>query len=201
MVRSRERVAGILFFVAAAQFVMALVVSEALYPGYSISNNYISDLGVGPSSLIFNSSVIVLGLLLAVGTYFLGSAKFRTVRILLYLTSIGSIGVGVFNEDFAVPHEIASMMVFLFGGIAAIMSAKTLKRPLSLIGVVMGAMTLGAAGLFAIGPIISGTLIHGARESIFYLGLGPGGMERLIVYPGLMWLTWFSGYLTTQTKE
>jgi len=45
MAYSREKVAGMLFFVAAAQFVLGLAIAEALYPGYSVSENYISDLG------------------------------------------------------------------------------------------------------------------------------------------------------------
>jgi len=28
-----------------------------------------------------------------------------------------------------------------------------------------------------------------------YLSLGPGGMERMIVYPVLLWVIGFSGYL------
>ena len=66
----KERVAGAVFFVAVTQFILCLMVAEALYPGYSLSGNYVSDLGVGPSSIVFNSSVFLLGLLLAVGTYF-----------------------------------------------------------------------------------------------------------------------------------
>ena len=54
MTYSKEKVAGMLFFVAATQFVLCLTISEALYPGYSIFGNYISDLGVGPSSIVFN---------------------------------------------------------------------------------------------------------------------------------------------------
>ena len=46
-----EKVAGTLFLVATSQFVIGLVVAEALYPGYSISSNYISDLGVGASEI------------------------------------------------------------------------------------------------------------------------------------------------------
>ena len=60
MAYSREKVAGMLFFIAATQFVLGLTISEALYPGYSVSDNYISDLGIGPSSIIFNSSVFLL---------------------------------------------------------------------------------------------------------------------------------------------
>jgi hypothetical membrane protein len=65
----RNKVAGTLFFIADTQFVLCLIIAEALYPGYSVSANYISDLGVGPSALVFNATVFLLGLLLLVGTY------------------------------------------------------------------------------------------------------------------------------------
>jgi hypothetical protein len=42
---AHSKVAGALIFVGSAQFIVALTVAEALYPGYSISQNYISDLG------------------------------------------------------------------------------------------------------------------------------------------------------------
>ena len=71
MAYSSGKVAGALFFIAVTQFVLGLIVSEALFSGYSISGNYISDLGVGSSSMIFNSSVFLMGLLLIVGAYFL----------------------------------------------------------------------------------------------------------------------------------
>ena len=58
---SPEKLAGTLIFVGTAQFILFATVAEALYPDYSISNNYISDLGVGPSAPLFNSSVLVLG--------------------------------------------------------------------------------------------------------------------------------------------
>jgi len=60
MAYSRERVAGMLFFAAVTQFVLGLSVAEALYPGYSLSDQYISDLGTGPSAIVFNSSVFIL---------------------------------------------------------------------------------------------------------------------------------------------
>ena len=98
---SRGKIAGMLFFIAATQFVLCLTISEALYPGYSVSDNYVSDLGVGPSAVIFNSSVFILGLLLLVGTYFLRHVSgFKTLNTLLILMAIGAMGVGVFTKDF-----------------------------------------------------------------------------------------------------
>jgi hypothetical membrane protein len=202
MAYSREKVAGMLFFIAATQFVLGFTIAEALYPGYSVSDNYISDLGIGSSSIIFNSSVILLGLLLLIGTYFLRHiSDFKTVNMLLLLMAIGAMGVGVFTKDFTTVHGAVSSIVFLFAGLSAIASSKVLKKPLSLISIILGAMTLGALVLFSSGLITSGSLTSSiAYNSNFYLGLGPGGMERMIVYPALMWLAGFGGHLVTKQE-
>jgi hypothetical membrane protein len=207
MAYSREKVAGILFFIAATQFILGLTIAEALYPSYSISDNYISDLGIGPSSIIFNSSVFLLGLLLLIGTYLLRHiSNFKTVNILLLLMAIGAMGIGVFTKDFRTAHGAVATMAFFFAGLTAISSSKVMKKPLSLISIILGTMTLGALVLFSIGMITSGSLTSDiAYDSDFYLGLGPGGMEHMIIYPALMWLAGFSWHLVTQreiqTKE
>jgi hypothetical membrane protein len=196
------KVAGVLFFAAVAQFILGLAIAEALYPGYSLSGNYVSDLGIGPSSMVFNSSVFLLGLLLIIGTYFLRRVPgLKTVNTLLFLMALAAIGVGVFTKELTVAHGAVSSLAFFFSGLSAMASAKVVKKPLSLMGIVLGAMTVGALALFSIGLITSGSLTSDiAYDSSFYLGLGPGGMERMIIYPALMWLAWFSGYLATQRE-
>jgi len=207
MAYSREKVAGMLFFVAATQFVLGLAVSEALYPSYSVSDNYISDLGIGPSSMIFNSSVFLLGLLLLVGTYFLRHVSdFKTLNMLLLLMALGAMGIGVFTKHFRTAHGAVATMAFFFAGLSAISSFKVLKKPLSLMSVILGMMTLGALAFFSSGMITSGSLTSDvAYDSGFYLGLGPGGMEHMIIYPVGLWLAGFSWHLVTQreiqTKE
>ena len=192
---SNGKVAGALIFVAVTQFVLGMIVSEALYPGYSVSDNYISDLGVGPSSMIFNSSVFLMGLLLIVGAYFLQRAfDFTMLTLLLVLTAVGVMGVGVFTEDFGTIHSVVSLMAFLFSGLSAIFSVlcsyvhkfPLVKMPFSAISVILGLMTLGALGLF-VGKV--------------YFGLGVGGMERMIAYPILMWGAGFGGYLIAHPEE
>jgi hypothetical membrane protein len=198
----REKVAGALFFIAAAQFILCLTIAEALYPGYSLSSNYISDLGVGPSAIVFNLSVFLLGLLLLAGTYFLRRlADFKTVNTLLLLMAVGAMGVGVFTKDFTLAHGAVSSAAFFFAGLSAITSFKVLSKPLSLLSVILGALTLGALALFSGGMVTSGSLTStDALDSGFYLGLGPGGMERMIVYPALMWLAGFGGHLLTKRE-
>jgi hypothetical membrane protein len=200
-------VAGTLSFFAAAQFVLGLTISEALYRGFSLSANYISDLGIGPSALIFNSSAFLLGLLLLVGTYFLRHIPdFKTVNIMLILMAIGAMGIGVFTKNYRTAHGAVATMAFFFAGLTAITSSKVLKKPLSLISIIVGTMTLAALALFSTGMITSGSLTSDiAYDSNFYLGLGPGGMEHMIIYPALMWLAGFSWHLIArqeaQTEE
>jgi hypothetical membrane protein len=196
MTYSNGKVAGALFFVAVTQFALCLIVSEALYSGYNISSNYISDLGVGSSSIIFNSSVFLLGLLFIIGTYFLQRAlpEYKVLILMLILQSIGAMGVGVFTEDFGIIHVVVSLIAFLFSGLSAIFSVicshvhkfKLLKMPLSIIAVILGVICLGALVLFA-----------GSID----LGLGVGGMERMILYPVLMWGAGFGGYLMAYAEE
>jgi hypothetical membrane protein len=185
---SNGKVAGTLFFIAATQFVFGLIISEALYPSYNISDNYISDLGVGSSAMVFNASVFLLGLLMIIGAYFLHRAfNFTMLTVMLVLTAVGAMGVGIFTENFTIKsiHPIVSFIAFLFGGLSAIFSVicsyvhefKLVKMPFSIIAVILGLMTLGAMALFA------------------------GGMERMIVYPLLMWGAGFGGYLISHPEK
>ena len=195
--------AGVLFFVAVTQFVLCFIVAEALYPGYSVSDNYISDLGVGPSSSIFNSSIFILGLLSMIGAYFLPrKADFRILTVLLALMAVGAMGAGVFTKDFTTIHGAVSSMAFMFGGLSAVASFKVVKMPLSVISVILGVTTLGALTLFAGGLLTSGAFSSvEAPVSDLFLGIGPGGMERMIVYPALIWLAGFSGQLIALSER
>lgn len=176
-----KRVAGALLFVGSVQFLLGLVITEALYPDYSVSENYISDLGVGATALIFNSSVFLLGLTVVVGAYFIQRAfDSRILSILLTLMGLGAMGVGLFPETAGEIHGIASLITFLFGGLSAVVSYKLWKPPLSYASVLLGAMSLVALALFG---------------SSTYLGLGKGGMERMIAHPALLWAVAFGSHL------
>jgi hypothetical membrane protein len=187
---SHSKIAGALIFVASAQFIVALTVAEALYPGYSISQNYISDLGatcratcevVQPTSIIFNSSVFLLGLLVIVGAYFVWRGfNSRIFSVLAVMTGLGAMGVGLFPETAGVIHDIVSVITFVFAGLSAIVSYRLQKAPLSYFSILLGAMTLGALALYT---------------SDMFLGLGPGGTERMIVYPALIWAIGFAANL------
>jgi len=186
-----KRTTGILLIIAVTQFLFLMNISEYLYPNYSVSNNFISDLGATcrngscviyqPSSIIFNSSVILLGILLIAASYFFIKA-FRKVLIMTFflITGIGAVGVGVFPETAGILHSIFSLITFLFAGLSVIATAIIVKEILRYFGILMGVISFLALFLFI---------------SDIYLGLGPGGMERLIVYPTLVWGISFGSYL------
>ena len=194
--------AGLLFLVAVTQFVLCIIIAEALYPGYSVSANYISDLGVGPSAIVFNSSVFLLGLLLLAGTYLQRhTPNLKTLNILLLLMAVGAMGVGIFTKDYTLPHGAVSSAAFFFAGLSAIASFKLLPKTLAQISIALGATTLTALALFSAGMLTSGSITSTTTyDSNFYLGLGPGGMERMIIYPTLMWLAAFGGHLITKQE-
>ena len=153
--------------------------------------------------MIFNSSIFLFGLLSIIGAYFLPrTINFRALSVLLALMSIGAMGAGVFTKSSTAIHGVVSSMAFLFGGLSAIVSFKVLKTPLSLMSVILGLIVLSALGLFAGGLLASGSFTEiEAQDSVFFLGLGPGGMERMIVYPALIWLAGFSGHLIALSEK
>lgn len=182
-----RKIAGLLLVIGGVLCTLGMIVAEALYPGYSTSENYISDLGVGPSALVFNSSIFLLGVLAVCSAYFIQKTfNFKLFSILTAITGIGAIGVGLFTEDAGAIHAVFSLITFLFAGISAIVSYKLEKPPLSYLSVVLGTMSLVALVLFASGS---------------YLDLGKGGMERMIVYPALLWTISFGGHLIGDSKD
>jgi len=187
MAYSAKNLGGLLLLVGSLQWVLAMIVAEARYAGYSVANNFISDLGVDHgSALIFNGSTLLSGVLFIIAAYLIRNefgSRFFTIS--LALAGVGPLGVGVFNESHLLIHSLFALIAFIFGAVAPITAGvKFLKPPLSYIFVVMGAFSLFALILFLIG---------------FRLGIGVGGIERMIVYPNTLWIVVFGGYLMADT--
>jgi len=183
LARDLLKTAGSLLFVGGAEFLVAMIVAESLFPGYSVSGNHISDLGADcsgtvcairqPSADIFDVSVFLLGLAGFVGGYLVFRSRHRTVGVLAVMAGLGAMGVGVFPETTGSLHLIVSFVAFFFTGLAAIASYRLFTPPMSYLSVALGVFVLVALALYG-----SGT----------YLGLGPGGMERMIAYPAVIWV-------------
>lgn len=189
--------AGIALFVGAVQFVILLVVAESLYPGYSVSANFLSDLGatctppppatitsctiVQPASTVFTATLILLGAMFLVSARYLFLVlhnRFGTVAIAL--AGLGIVGAGIFPENYGIVHTIFSLLSFVSIGIGEIKIAHALRGAMRYFSVILGAATLI---FLALG--ISG----------IDFGLGPGAMERMVAYPALLWAVGFGAQL------
>jgi len=176
----RQR-AGLFLFAGTTQFAIGLIIAEAVDPTYSVSLNYISDLGIRAGAPIFNGSIILLGLTILLTSWYLYRAfKDRILMIVVFIAGIGAIGVGVFTEDFDIIHSVFSFITFVFAALSAILAFRILRPPLSYLSILLGVASLAALGLYV---------------SKNFLGLGKGGMERMIVYPVLAWGIGLGGYL------
>lgn len=177
----KVELAGVLLCTGNIQFFLLMTIAAALYPGYTIGTNYISDLGVGPTSVIFNGSIILLGICTLCAAILLfhhtPSWLFSSV---LGLAGFAAVLVGVLPGDLGVFHVIAAATTFLVGAIAAITAYHVVKPPFCYVGIILGLISLACFVLFA--------------GSMFF-SIGPGGMERLIAYPVILWGVAFGGYL------
>lgn len=214
MALSNASKAGFAIFVGAAQLAILVVVSEVIDSTassphifstgnetgytYSVASNYISDLGANcppsgacylpPSSLLFDSSVVIFGLTALVCAYYLHQAfRWMPATLLVAITGVGAIGVGVFPETAGIVHVAVSLVAFLFAGLSAIASYKLQKKPLGYLSVILGVLTI--ASLILAAPTV---LPH---RSSSYLGIGSGGIERLVFYPALLWALSFGSHL------
>ena len=172
---------GLFMLLGALELLFLEHLAEILYPNYSVSQNFISDLGVGPdpSNSIFTIAIIVFGVLIMTSVYLRGGPAWE-VPILIFLSGAGTIGVGVFNEHWGDIHLVFAAIAFGLGAMASLVSSRTVKGPLSVVFA-----TLGLIGLTALGLQATGT----------FLGLGVGGMERMIYYPAMFWVLIYGVYL------
>lgn len=188
MIRTNYLIIGLLFSLMAAQFMIVLMLGAAIAPDYSIHSNAISDLGVIPqTALLFNSSLFVFGLLVVIAAYLYHPYHNRYyITLLFIIAGIGAIGVALFPLDNPGIHGVFALIAFLFTNFIPIGVSRLLPTPLNLLSILTGSVGL----LFL--------LLHFLSDSgiiDLYGSIGHGGSERMIVYPVLLWLVAFGGYL------
>jgi hypothetical membrane protein len=194
MRRSRH-IAGIIFFLLSAQFLLFLMVGETMAPDYNMHEAAISDLGViNETASLFTISMVIAGLLNIIGGYlfYQSHQKFGTL-VLFILAGIGVIGAGLIPLDHPSGlHGLFALVAFLFFNIEAIATARLISGPMRIVSALAGliglafvvVMFLGDAGIVNLfGPI------------------GHGGSERMIVYPPILWMMAFGGYLLASPSD
>jgi len=171
-----ERVSGWLLLVGCLQFVLAEALSASMTPGYSYVRDYISDLGIGPGATVFNASMVLMGACILAASLVmrrrLGSGISLALAVVL---GLGIAGVGVFPEDVMPAHLIASLVAFTLGGVAPIYTSRMVDPPLNRVGLALGVLSIASLVWFMAG--------RGTPS----WPLGPGFVERMIVYPLMAW--------------
>jgi len=167
-----------LIVIAALELVLSVIIAQHLYPGYSLSNNYISDLGVGATAAIFNTSIQAFGVLLLLAACLIYSAgAHRYVALAFVIAALGGIGVGTFPETTGLLHVISATVVF---GTVAVMALGFCR--------ILGGRLAGyslAAGLLGVAVFVLFALsLLGIRVNF---GLGAGGIEEILFYDELAW--------------
>jgi len=189
------RIGGGLLFLAGATILMGIITAEALYPGtFSTGANEISDLGgtrppnsviLQPSATIFDVSMMLIGVLVMVASGFVQRAfGRRSVTIPIAVLGVGAFGVGIFPGNTGNPHAIFAMVTFISGGIAALTAARVTSGPFRYISYLLGTASLGTLVTY---------MLLGDASPMAVLGIG--GVERWIVFPVVLWVTAYGGYL------
>ncbi len=109
--------------------------------------------------------------------------------ILMGIGGIGAAMVGIFPADVAgTMHGIGAFLPFFFGNISLILLGYYLylNKPFRMFTICTGIFSLIALALFA---------------TKYYLGLGIGGMERLVAHPQTIWLIIFGVYVSTRMLQ
>jgi len=186
---------GALFTLAGMMTLLVVTISEALFPNYSVHSNTISDLAAigAPTAPIEDAEGLFRAFCLLAGGYLLFRRTGKRGQMTLFLLpGIGMLFATLSPENFNVTiHSIGAVITF-FGGVATMVySYRIVRSPFRYLSVFLGLLSLTATLVLFLGynaPIVQQTL-------------GPGGWERVIAYPILIWLVGFGSYLLASAKS
>jgi hypothetical membrane protein len=194
-------IAGGILVVAGCVALMGIISAETFYPaGYTTRASEISDLGATqppdsvsyqPSATIFNATMLATGLLVMAAAALLHRAGFVWIAAVpLGLFGLGAFLVGVFPGNWGEIHALSALLTFVAGGVSAIAAVAAVRGPLRVITPVLGAISLlTLLSYFVLGDA--------SLMAVF----GPGGLERWIAYPVLLFVLAFGGYLTGAARN
>lgn len=203
ILRSYRKLGPVLYVAGLQYFAVQLLVALRWSPAYSISRDTISDLGntacgtwngryvCSPLHALMNWSFIVLGATMMAGSVLI-FRRFARGRMAaagfaaMTASGFGVVMVGLFPEN-SVPvlHGLGTAIPFVLGNIALFALAVALEMT-----VLMRAYSLlsGAVALLGLA----------AYASSHFLGLGEGGIERVVAYPQTICLAVIGCYLIAQ---
>jgi hypothetical membrane protein len=204
---------GALLLIATSEFFLAQIIAQLAWPGYSVSQYDISALGVtecgpytneaagtsfyacSPLHAVMNAGFVLLGILTIAGVLLTRAVwpRRRLTSVGLALVVVSGLGgplAGLFPAN-------VNLGLHLFGSILNFFTAS------------VGILLLGlgvrkqngrlAAWSIALGlTTIVGLVLY---NNHMFLGIGPGGMERVIGYPSVIWSIGLGAALLFQSRK
>jgi hypothetical membrane protein len=196
LIRQRlPSVAGILYSSAGFVLLMGIITAETKYPIFRhyTTRQEISDLGgtrppqglvTQPSAMIFDTAMLIAGVLLLAGALILWRLyQHRVLTVVSTLFGAGTLGIGIFPGN-TTPHPFVAMIAFVFSALTAIVVFRVTSAPFRFMSLSVGLLSLVA--------LIAGEL---GDNSPIVKSIGIGGVERWVVFPMILWLAFFGGHL------
>lgn len=189
---------GAFAWISSVQFFVAqFVVQSAWTTPFSLTGNYISDLGnttcgpfppgsnmyvCSPWHAAMNASFVLIGVTVIAGAALVRNAfRPRLSRVGLALVAVGGLGfvlVGLYPENVNFPpHRLGATLHFVIGNLGLVVLGLSIFGFRPWRGWAGYSIASGGVGLLATALLASGD----------YLNLGIGGMERLAAYPLPLW--------------
>lgn len=205
------RVAALLWLFSAQFFLAQAIVQSAWSTPFSLTQNFISDLGntvcaaypagsemyvCSPWHLWMNASFILFGLTIPLGAGFAREAfrpgLLRTAAlVLLAIAGPGYIAVGLVPENVNItPHKVGAGFVFVSGNLGLALLGLEVLATFRKTILAIALTALGIVGFIATALLVSGN----------YLGTGIGGMERIAAYPLPIGLIMVGLFLVQQAR-
>lgn len=193
MVR-RRRITGAILIALAGGFLTGLMLLSAMAPDYDFHNAAISDLGVIPeTAFFFNGALVVVGLLNGLaGLYYYRVHGSRWLLAVFALAGLGAVIAGLFPLDAGGIHSIGALFAFLFFNVQALGIARRVGGAMRVLSLLAGGLGLAFLVLMVVGD---------AGNPTIFEPVGHAGAERMIVYPVMVWMIAFGGYLLGTAGE
>ena len=193
--RTTRTTAAAILWLSSVQFFLAqAIVQSAWTTPFSLTQNFISDLGntacapyplgsdnyvCSPWHFWMNASFLLIGLTIPLGAA-LARHVFRpgllreAALVLLALAGPGFVAVSLYPENVAIaPHKIGAGFVFVSGNLGLALLGVAIQQTFRRVRLATALAVLGIAGFIATVLLVTGR----------YLGIGIGGIERVAAYP------------------
>lgn len=188
---SASRPAGVAFVAMAAQFMTVIMLAASIAPHYDFAGGAISDLGVIPeTALLFNVSLAAVGVLDIAGGWLLFTMHRRVLGLAVFvIAGVGAIGAALVPLDRGGLHSLFALLAFVAFNLEPLVIGLLARGWLRVV-----AILVSLVGLAFVGVMIAG---DGGDPAVFG-PIGHGGVERMIVYPVMIWLLAYGGWLTAR---